>query len=169
MCMCAMPRAKIGHQKVPILKKTSGFCPSGSFYSTYAWERERGHCVHRPCIFSSIFPRFFISGDYLKNKCALPGRVSQWKASPRPARPPASAWPPADSWWWGGCSGRATATPARSATALRHPPPGPAEAAHLGGLGDWDALLLPVHPQGGVGGGGGGGAAEAAGDGKWFA
>ena len=28
-----MPRAKKGQQNVPILKKTTGLCPSGSYYS----------------------------------------------------------------------------------------------------------------------------------------
>ena len=32
-CICSrvMPRAKKGQQKLPTLKKTTGFCPSGSF------------------------------------------------------------------------------------------------------------------------------------------
>ena len=32
ICACAMPRAKKGQQKVPILKKTTGLCPSRSYY-----------------------------------------------------------------------------------------------------------------------------------------
>ena len=32
-CACAMPRAKKGLQKVPILNKTIGLCPSRSYYS----------------------------------------------------------------------------------------------------------------------------------------
>ena len=36
MCACAMPRAKKGQQKVPILKKTTGLCLSRSYYSMYA-------------------------------------------------------------------------------------------------------------------------------------
>ena len=33
MCACAMPRAKKGQQKVPILKKTIVICLSWSYYS----------------------------------------------------------------------------------------------------------------------------------------
>ena len=31
ICACAMPRAQKGQQKVPILKKTTGLCPSRSY------------------------------------------------------------------------------------------------------------------------------------------
>ena len=33
ICARAMPGAKKGQQKVPILKKTTGLCPSRSYYS----------------------------------------------------------------------------------------------------------------------------------------
>ena len=33
ICACAMPRAKTGQQKVPILKRTTGIYPSRSYYS----------------------------------------------------------------------------------------------------------------------------------------
>ena len=33
ICAHAMPRAKKGQQNVPILKKTTGLCPSGSYYA----------------------------------------------------------------------------------------------------------------------------------------
>ena len=32
ICACAVPRAKNGQQKVPILKKRTGLCPSRSHY-----------------------------------------------------------------------------------------------------------------------------------------